>query len=252
MSKSESKFRFKQFAVSHHRSSMKVGVDGVLIGCWVNAQGAERILDVGTGCGLIALIIAQRVPAAQIDAIDIDAASIEEAKENIASSPWSERIHCMMCDFAELSNNVGNSSRRYDLIVSNPPFFDSGVKETLTAREKARHQGVLSPSVILRQAKDMLNVGGSVAMVVPTDVALSLDDEASCLGFRTERKCFVRGHEAAPYKRVLLQWRLPHTNSNDMDINSMEEREKLLTLEHSPGTPTDAYRALCKDFYLRF
>ena len=252
MSKSDSKFRFKQFAVSHHRSSMKVGVDGVLIGCWTNAQGAELILDVGTGCGLIALILAQRVPAAMIDAIDIDAASIAEANENIASSPWSERINSKICDFAEMSDNAGYSSMRYDLIVSNPPYFDSGVKETVTAREKARHQGVLSPSVILRQAKDMLNAGGSVAMVVPTDIAVSLDDEASRLGFRTERMCFVRGHEAAPYKRALLQWRLPHTNSNDMDINPMEVKEELLTLEHSPGTPTDAYRALCKDFYLRF
>ncbi|MDE5871658.1 MAG: methyltransferase, partial [Muribaculaceae bacterium] len=202
MRKTISKFRFKQFAVSHHRSSMKVGVDGVLIGCWTDIRGAGRILDVGTGCGLIALIMAQRAPSAKIDAIDIDAPSIVEAAENIAYSPWSDRISAVCCGYSEASSLLKSEDNGYDLIISNPPYFDSGVTETVTARERARHQGELSPSVLLKGALSLLKEGGSVAMVVPADISMSLERDAVMSGYTLVRKCLVKGHSAAPYKRI--------------------------------------------------
>ena len=247
MSKSNSPFRFKQFAVSHHRSSMKVGVDGVLIGCWADADGAKRILDVGTGCGLIALIMAQRTAGARIDAIDIDAPSIEEARENFSASPWPDRINAVNLGFSEALSLLSNGDEAFDLIVSNPPFFDSGVKETVTARERARHQGELSPSMLLIGASRLLSQSGKVAMVVPTDIAEDLENTALRLGFILMRKCLVRGHEDAPYKRVLLQWCI-HMG----DERSSYIQPECLTLELSPGLPTEDYRRLCKDFYLRF
>ena len=245
MSKTISKFRFKHFEVSHHRSSMKVGVDGVLIGCWTEVGDARRILDVGTGCGLIALIMAQRAPKAMIDAIDIDTSSIEEAKENVVESPWSERINVSECGFSEVTD-ILRPVVGYDLIVSNPPYFDSGVSEILTARERARHQGELSPSVLLSGSIGLLNPGGSVAMVMPAELADGLECEATSLGYSLTRKCMVRGHENAPFKRALLQWRRLSS------YGSPSLLKEFLTLEISPGSPTEEYRTLCRDFYLKF
>lgn len=225
---------------------MKVGVDGVLIGCWAYAEGSCRILDVGTGCGLISLIIAQRYPEAIIDAIDIDAPSIEEAQDNISASPWASRIRAVLCSYGDVGSKLSGNDYGYDLIVSNPPYFDSGVTEKVTAREKARHQGALSPLSLLKGARNLLNADGYVAMVIPADISDSVEDYAGCLGFRLVRKCFVRGHETAPYKRVLIQWGLSKREPQT-DIH-----EDFLTLEIAPGQPTDAYRNLAKDFYLRF
>lgn len=245
MSKSISQFRFKQFAVSHHRSAMKVGVDGVLIGCWADVGGCRRILDVGTGCGLIALIMAQRTPEAKIDAIDIDEPSIVEAKENIADSPWTDRITAKLSSFSNAGSLLKRGESGYDLIISNPPYFDAGVSDKATARERARHQGDLSPSVLLKGAKDLLVPNGRIAMVVPAEISDALEGVASTLGFCLRRKCMVRGRKDTPYKRVLLQW-------NKRGLTELEPEVEHLTLEDSPNVPTVEYRTLCKDFYLRF
>ena len=109
-------FRFKQFTVQHQRSSMKVGTDAVLLGAWCELNGAQRVLDVGTGCGVIALMVAQRNADATILAIDIDPASVNEAQENFDASPWAERLHACRHDFNDLTDDEG-----FDLIVTNPP-----------------------------------------------------------------------------------------------------------------------------------
>lgn len=241
MSKQSKPFRFKKFAISHHRSAMKVGVDGVLIGCWTSVEGVSSILDVGTGCGLIALIMAQRAPAAEIVGIEIDKASAGEAAENVILSPWADRITVIEGSFPEAL-----ASRRFDLIVSNPPYFDSGVRCAVTPREIARHQGELSPTSILENACAFLHPGGSVAMVIPLEICESISAEAERLGFLLRRKCMVRGHVNAPFKRVLLQWIL--TN----DAASADAEETSLTLEITPGNPTEEYRCLCRDYYLKF
>ncbi len=236
---------FKQFSISHHRSSMKVGIDGVLIGCWTDVIGARRILDVGTGCGLIALIMAQRSPEAEVTGIDIDEASTEEALENVQNSPWSDRIHIIYGCFPTELNSSHDQS--YDLIVSNPPYFDSGVSKITTSRERARHQDSLSPSSILYDSISMLSPYGSLAIVVPSDFTSSLEEEARNLGYSLMRKCLVRGHENAPYKRVLLQWK--RGISDDFHEKNLFQEE---TLETKRGEPTEFYRNLCKDFYLKF
>lgn len=239
-------FHFKQFSVSHHRSAMKIGVDGVLIGCWASVTGANRILDVGTGCGVIALMMAQRCPGAEVVGIDIDIPSVEEALENAKASPWRERVQIRRESFD--SNFIDNYDRtkRFDLVVSNPPYFNSGVSVATTAREKARHQGVLSPGSILILSREILNEGGSVAMVIPFDESELIEKEAAELGYTLTRKCVVRGHEKAPWKRTLLQWQFGNERLENTAIC------KYLTLETSPGIPTEGYRELCKDFYLKF
>lgn len=245
MSKHISKFKFKKFSVSHHRSSMKVGVDGVLIGCWADVDGASNILDVGTGCGLIALMMAQRCQGAKVTGIEIDQSSAEEASENVADSEWSERIRIILGNFPEDLDLA--ECGKFDFIISNPPYFDSGVSDIITRRERARHQGGLSPSVLLRESKHILSHKGRVAIVVPTEISSALEEEAKTLGYRLMKKCLVRGHKDAPYKRSLLQWIYSQDLEKEETVST-----KFLTLESSLNFPTDEYRQLCKDFYLKF
>ena len=245
MSKNISQFKFKQFSVSHYRSSMKVGVDGVLIGCWTDVEGSTKILDVGSGCGLITLMMAQRCPEADIIGIDIDEPSCTEALENAKNSPWKDRINIINGDFPDILNI--EYSKGFDLIVSNPPYFDSGISNIATSRERARHQGSLSPFSLLASSVALLTPSGTLAMIVPTEFTSSLEEEANKLGYILKRKCFVRGHAEAPYKRVLLQWILKN------DVLYLDETKiEHLTLESERGKPTDEYRQLCKDFYLKF
>jgi len=129
-------FRFKQFSIKNDASAMKVGTDGVLLGAWARTVSG-RVLDVGTGTGLIALMIAQREPSAFITAIDIDAPSVEEASYNFFASPWSERLSSSLCDFRTMEGC-------FDQIISNPPFFIDSLKSSDSRRSDARHTDTLS------------------------------------------------------------------------------------------------------------
>lgn len=216
---------------------MKIGVDAVLLGAWADVSGSRRILDAGTGCGVIAMMCAQRNADALVEAIDIDAASVEEANANFSLSPWPERLKARLEDFSAISRCD------YDLIVSNPPYFNSGITDPDTPRLVARHQGTLSPAELIKRGSLHLAQSGRLAMIVPADQHRELVDVARRAGLFTRRSCLVRGHAGAPAKRILLEFsRLP--------VAAPEERE--LILETAPNVPTEEYRTLCKDFYLKF
>lgn len=242
-----SQFKFKRFSVWHHRSALKVGVDGVLIACWADVRDARRILDVGTGCGVIALIMAQRQDDAEVYGIDIDLPSVEEAKENICASPWKDRMKIVHGSFPDGLATNKTDDIKFDLIVSNPPFFDSGLANAATSREKARHQGSLSPFSLIEDSSELLTPGGSLALIAPSEFSEKLKNHASASGYTLAKECIVRGHAEAPYKRVLLQWILRTDAGRPNDAEFTE-----LTLETTPGNPTEDYRNLCKDFYLKF
>ena len=140
-------FRFKQFTIQHQRSSMKVGTDAVLLGAWCELDGARRVLDVGTGCGVIALMVAQRTTEADIWAIDIDSASVDEARENFLHSPWSDRLQVRQEDFNNLADADG-----FDLIVTNPPYYNENVLPPDAVRSAARHTHALSFDQLMRGA----------------------------------------------------------------------------------------------------
>ena len=249
---SESMFRFKQFFCSHGSSSIKIGVDAVLLGAWADVKGST-ILDVGTGCGVIALQCAQRNPDARIIGIDIDPASIEEASGNFESSPWSARLEAILCDFSGLADHGSrtDASFRYDRIISNPPFFSSGVSSPHSSRLKARHQGELSPSSLLAQGARLISDSGKIAMIVPSDQEEELVAKARQSGLEPARCCRVRGHAGAPVKRAMLEFR--RASASDAYESASDAYEiEYLTLEDAPGQPTEAYRTLCKDFYLKF
>lgn len=234
-------FSFKQFRVCHSRSAMKVGVDSVLLGAWVNLHGIRRSLDVGTGCGLLALMIAQRSSELVCDAIEIDHDAAAEASENIDASPWADRLKVKNISFDDFCGDPINHSR-YDLLISNPPYFNSGIREPKSSRLKARHQSTLSASILLEKGKQLLTESGRIAMVIPSDQIETILISAEVNGFRLLRHTAIRGHVSAPVKRALLEFGF---TDKSPELNE-------LILEQSPGVPTSEHNALCADFYLKF
>lgn len=243
-------FKFKHFDCHHSRSSMKIGVDAVLVGAWADVTGARRILDVGCGCGVISLMCAQRNGSAEVLAVDIDHDSVEEAAANFSASPWSSRLYALHEDFNELDlHNV-------DLIVSNPPYFDSGVSTPDSVRLMARHESLFGPMAIVEKAGKMLSPQGKVAMVIPDDRFVAVTSCAMANNLMLARGCRVRGHDKAPIKRVLVEYRRTMEYGQTIELRSLldqlHESLPILTLEVSPGVPTDSHRALCGDFYLKY
>lgn len=239
-------FHFKRFSVSHSASSMKVGVDGVLIGMWASC-GGSRILDAGTGCGVIALMLAQRNLSADIVAIDIDMPSVEEASLNFRNSPWSDRLSAGLASFNEINPDTYG---RFDAIVSNPPFFDSGIRDLSTSRNRARHEGDFSPESLISHGPDLLTAYGTLAMIVPEASYDKIMKSAVKNGLALSRCVYVRDHAASKIKRVMMEFRRSRHEAEPSVSGKMEW--PILTLFAEDGSPTDEYRELGKDFYLRF
>lgn len=236
-------FRFKQFSCQHYGSSMRIGVDAVLLGAWARVEGS-CILDVGTGCGVIALMCAQRNSAAIIDAVENDAPSVQEASANFQVSPWSDRLHVIHENYLNF-----NPDYKYDRIVSNPPYFSSGVDADSSVRMHARHEGDLSPISLLQHSRELLNPGGTVSIIVPYLRADEIISETRVLNFNLIRRLDVRGNATAPLKRSLLEFTNILINNQESLNPTVSEP---LTLEISPSKPTYEYRELCKGFYLYF
>lgn len=259
------RFYFKRFSVAHTRSSMKVGVDGVLVGAWADVSGCRRVLDVGCGCGVIALMCAQRAPEAVVTAIDVDADSVDEAAANFRESPWRDRLFALRCSLDEYLSRLSageDDGRRFDLVVSNPPFFNSGVETPDSPRLSARHQAELSPLALVECASRLLAPGGRLALIAPSEQCGEIVAEAGARLLRLRRAEYVRGHAAAPVKRVLLEFTPAAPMTDDPPTSGPTTKDSLtldltddipvLDLETAPGVPTPDYRALCHDFYLKF
>ena len=235
----DSEFRFKKFSVNHSRSSMKVGVDAVLLGAWAG-KDARKILDVGTGCGVISLILAQRFPEAIIKGVDIDQPSIEEARKNFEKSPWSERLSA---DLAEFPNDILKNGEKFDLIVSNPPFFRSGIVQPKSQREKARHQDTLSVFSLIENSSFLLEEEGILAFIFPVEFREEVLRIGNTKGFKKIRECTVRDREERKEKRVMIEMMF-----TDKEITELTYQ--LILFQN--GLPTNDYQLLCKDFYLKF
>lgn len=232
----EKVFRFKQFAVLNDRTAMKVGTDGVLLGAWCTVTGTRRVLDVGTGCGVIALMVAQRNSEAVVDAIDIDQGAIEEATVNFANSPWSDRLTARLEDFNDMADR-----EHYDLIVSNPPYFTDSLLPPDATRTLARHTGSLSYQQLIEGAVRWLSPDGMLALISPTDAEGTIIEAAAMASLPVRQLTRVIPVEGAAPKRTL--WLLSHR------INPYHEN--YLTIAHSDGSFTSEYIALTRDFYLK-
>lgn len=160
-------FRFKQFEVRNRMSAMKVGTDGVLLGAWCHVAGCRRVLDIGAGTGLISLMIAQREPDAFIDAVEIERDAAAEARDNFDSSPWSDRLRVIEADFNRWTAGI---DAPYDLIVSNPPYFNSELKAPDASRALARHgEGLTYDSIVKAAASGLLSPEGRLCMISPVE-----------------------------------------------------------------------------------
>lgn len=269
----------KRFAVKHERSANKVGVDGVLIGAWATVTSTDcDVLDAGCGCGLIALMLAQRLEdvgasGVVLRAIDVERAAVDEAGENAAASPWSDRISAYCGDFrceisrtGEIScggdDNSGASRGhhlRYDLIVSNPPFFHAGADSRSSARMLARHADTLSPEALMESAGMLLRPGGRLAFIAQAESETSLMAKAEECGLKLRRLTRVKGNPQAETKRVMMEWVWPGDDSCSGasqppapgDESSEFPLISELVIEYSPGVYTEEYIALCRDFYIK-
>ncbi|KAG6336012.1 hypothetical protein ID866_3077 [Astraeus odoratus] len=158
-------FTFKQFFVAHDRCAMKVGTDGILLGAWAPVAGVKRILDIGTGSGLVALMLAQRTEEhVTIDAVELDAQAAGQAGENVAESPWADRITVKCADVLAWAPE---QTARYDLIVSNPPYYEPGVECGTPEREQARYTGSLDHKALLVNAAELISEEGFFCVVLP-------------------------------------------------------------------------------------
>lgn len=228
-------FSFKQFTVYHDRCAMKVGTDGVLLGAWTDVASARRILDVGTGTGLISLMLAQRSDAL-IKAIDIDPDAVEQARGNIAASPWKDRIEVEQQDICRYVSDAC-----FDVIVSNPPYFINSLKCPDGQRNTARHTDGLSFEDLIGAAARLLHPEGAFSVIIPTDGMELFRKIAASHKLHLSRRTLIRTKPDAEPKRVLLAFKLcPGGCINDS-----------LNIELARHVYSDEYIALTKDFYLR-
>lgn len=232
-------FKFKQFTIIQDKAAMKVGTDGVLLGAWVNCIDIKKALDIGTGTGLIALMIAQRSNA-DIDAIDIEENACTEAKTNIAASSWSNRINIFHNSIQEFSKLI---NKKYDLIVSNPPFFDNSLKAGYNERSTARHTDTLSTSELFNSVKKMLNHNGRFAVVIPSDKIQQYFSKAENENLNCNKLLWIKPTPAKQAKRVLLEF-----SFNQSKLNESE----LIVEKYGRHKYSEEYKELTKDFYLKF
>lgn len=249
-------FRFKQFTVWHDRCAMKVGTDGVLLGAWcpmavdslqliVNSRKHKefRVLDIGTGSGLIALMLAQRTCAVDglqltvgIDAIDVDEGAVEQATYNFEQSPWAAQLHAYQSSLQEW-----HSETKYDLIVSNPPYFQASLKNPDSQRATARHTDTLNYTELIQHAARLLQEDGTLALVLPFEAKEDIVALAEAHALYPTLITHVHSKPGKPAKRLLIAF---------SPIAHREYSTHTFYIESENSPRSEEYKALTKEFYL--
>ncbi|MBW6492245.1 MAG: methyltransferase [Lentimicrobium sp.] len=231
-------FRFKQFSVDDSECPMKVGTDSVLLGAWANLPENGHILDIGTGCGLLALMAAQR-SMAQITAIDINSQSVDQAKENFISSPWSNRLRALS---ESLQDFAMTTATTFNHIISNPPYFVNSVKAPDKSRSGARHNDELPFQVLASLSSKLLNSNGRFSLILPKTQADLFVKIAFGENLFLERQLIISPFQNRAANRILLEFsKKIHEN---VTIDTLFIR--------SNNSYADAYKQLTRDFYLNF
>ena len=257
-------FQFKQFYVRHDRCAMKVGTDGVLLGALLTLPEEESriagrgrdplsegqlegegvpagptILDIGCGTGLIALMLAQRSPDARITAIDIDPDAAAQAADNFAASPWAGRLTALCGDVRELATDS-----RYDVIACNPPFYTHSPGASTAGRDKARRADTLAYEELAEAASRLLADSGHLEVILPYDQTDRFIHHSWLCGLHLERRIDIRTKPSKPFKRTVL--RFCKNKSQALEPTPLN-----FQLFNADGTPTDEYRTLTADFYIK-
>jgi len=228
-------FQFKQFTVYHDLCAMKVGVDGVLLGAWADCRNVELALDVGTGSGLIALMLAQRSKGT-VHAIDIDENACKQAEINFNNSPFHDRLSIESVAFQDFSSSV-----RYDLIASNPPYFSQSLKSPDPNRNLARHNDCLPLEALIKKSASLLSPQGKAAFILPFDRLEEMHAYIVENHLFICRETLVSSLQNRPPKRVLIEYSL---------INHGRTEKNGFYIGETKRTYSDEYRALTKEFYL--
>jgi len=227
-------FKFKEFSIIQEKSAMKVGTDGVLLGCWVSCEKVNNILDIGCGTGLIVLMLGQRNLNSNVTGIEIDEIASQEAQENISNSDWEERIEIKHTSLQQFANQL-----KFDLIVSNPPFFPQN--KSKQSRDIARHTNTLSFEELIGNAAELLAEKGIFSVVIPKNSEEYFCKIAAVHNLYCNRVCYIKGNETSQVKRVMMEFSFIKT----------AVLTEHLTIETSRHNYTDKYIQLCKDFYLK-
>lgn len=229
-------FRFKQFAVEQDDVAMKVGTDGVLLGAWAGCEGARRILDIGTGTGVIALQMAQRNATAQISAVEIDETASRRARANFDMSPWAERLQVVQVAVQQFE-----PTEQFDLIISNPPYFVDSLLPPDERRSTARHTHDLTFEELDRAVCRLLHEDGRFAIILPE---VEFGRFLMLTQLHLVRRCNVHSVEGGAIKRVMGEFAKQSTAETIYENIAIEVAKR--------GEFSEEYRALTKDFYLKF
>ncbi len=233
-------FRFKQFTIEQDKCAMKVCTDSCLFGAWAAAWLQQQIsfttvLDIGAGTGLLSLMLTQKNKNAQIDAIEIDQAAAQQARENFTHSPWADNLFVKECDIKDFP-----AGKQYDFIISNPPFYQDDLLSQNENKNRAHHHTSLSLDALINAAKRLLSHTGYFAVLLPFHRSFAFENKALVQGFFTNKKTTVKPNERGTDFRVMLL--LSHQNS--------ECEKDEITIKNPKGDYTTAFIDLLKDYYL--
>ena len=229
-------FHFKHFSLFHHRSTMKVGTDAILLGRWVEVSPTDVVLDIGTGCGLLPLMLSQK-GVAHVDAVDIDKASIEEATVNFEASQWHEHLKAYHSDIVDFQTD-----KKYDLIVSNPPFFNRFSKCDSERKSRARHNDAgLSYAILCSEVRRLLSPQGRFALVLPMDVSDMFLEEAKKKGLYLHKRMIIIPIEGWDSNRVNLELGF---------VKSTEIQKETFVIRDANKRFTAQYNEFLKEYYL--
>ncbi|GFD81235.1 tRNA1(Val) (adenine(37)-N6)-methyltransferase [Tenacibaculum sp. KUL118] len=235
-------FQFKEFTVLQDKTAMKIGTDAVLLGAWCNlGEFPDTILDVGSGTGIISLMLAQRSDAMTIDAVEIDTNAYEQTVENFEQSDWGDRLFCYNASFVEFAEEMSEDEEEYDIIVSNPPFYTDNYETEDVSRNKARFTSSLSFEELLKGVSEILSEYGKFSTIIPFKEEENFIELAKNHNLYLNRVCRVKGTPTTEIKRSLLELSFVET--------TIQEEE--LIIETKRHQYTDAYINLTKDFYLK-
>ena len=232
-------FRFKQFSVNQDKCAMKIGTDSVLLGAWTSLENnPNSILDIGSGTGILALMLAQRSNAQLIDSMEIDDLAFEQCVENFENSPWPDRLFCYHASLQEFTEEMDET---YDLIISNPPFYREDFKSKNEKRYIARFQNALPFELLLSCAEKLLSENGILSVIIPFKEEEYFIDLASHVNLFPKRILHVKGNPSSKIVRSLIEFSL---------VNSDVKTEEIV-IETSRHQYTKEYINLTKDFYLK-
>lgn len=233
-------FHFKQFLIHHDQCAMKVGTDGVLLGAWANVLEDEHVLDIGTGSGLISIMLAQRNATAHITGIEIDESAARQALSNASLSPWKERLEMLHFSFQDF---ISMTEKKFNHIVSNPPFFQEGTNTSSKERNMARQTVSLTFEEIISGANQLLLENGKLSIILPVAESRLFYKIAIQYGFNLNRKLNVKSKKEKNIERILMEF---------SKKEKIPLKEKTLIIQHEKRNDwTDSYIELTGDFYLK-